>query len=184
MRASGGFFQRVVLQPQDVQVHLVAPGEFLSGEAFEVLYLRCGRLCLSAPSPCGVRFATRTFHEARHLILRADGTEEFLRKLLPAKVVENPLRAKRLLQNPGRKIHGFGDTQGQLATETHREVAGESVEGKDGLCQLYASERLKRCRRRWWLRAELNRRHKDFQSSALPTELPSRPSKEQVFNRF
>src|SRR6266404_3624716 len=26
---------------------------------------------------------------------------------------------------------------------------------------------------KWWLRAELNRRHKDFQSSALPTELPS-----------
>ena len=25
----------------------------------------------------------------------------------------------------------------------------------------------------WWLRAELNRRHEDFQSSALPTELPS-----------
>ncbi len=25
----------------------------------------------------------------------------------------------------------------------------------------------------WWLGAELNRRHKDFQSSALPTELPS-----------
>ena len=27
--------------------------------------------------------------------------------------------------------------------------------------------------REWWLGAELNRRHKDFQSSALPTELPS-----------
>jgi hypothetical protein len=27
--------------------------------------------------------------------------------------------------------------------------------------------------RKWWLGAELNRRHKDFQSSALPTELPS-----------
>jgi hypothetical protein len=27
----------------------------------------------------------------------------------------------------------------------------------------------------WWLGAELNRRHKDFQSSALPTELPSQP---------
>src|SRR6266550_3750474 len=26
---------------------------------------------------------------------------------------------------------------------------------------------------KWWLGAELNRRHKDFQSSALPTELPS-----------
>ena len=26
----------------------------------------------------------------------------------------------------------------------------------------------------WWLGTELNRRHKDFQSSALPTELPSR----------
>jgi hypothetical protein len=31
--------------------------------------------------------------------------------------------------------------------------------------------------RRWWLGAELNRRHKDFQSSALPTELPSQPAK-------
>src|ERR1035437_1299202 len=29
---------------------------------------------------------------------------------------------------------------------------------------------------RWWLGAELNRRHKDFQSSALPTELPSQPA--------
>ncbi len=29
------------------------------------------------------------------------------------------------------------------------------------------------CRLKWWLGAELNRRHKDFQSSALPTELPS-----------
>ena len=28
---------------------------------------------------------------------------------------------------------------------------------------------------RWWLGTELNRRHEDFQSSALPTELPSQP---------
>jgi hypothetical protein len=28
----------------------------------------------------------------------------------------------------------------------------------------------------WWLGTELNRRHKDFQSSALPTELPSQPN--------
>jgi hypothetical protein len=26
----------------------------------------------------------------------------------------------------------------------------------------------------WWLGTELNRRHTDFQSAALPTELPSR----------
>ena len=25
---------------------------------------------------------------------------------------------------------------------------------------------------KWWPETELNRRHKDFQSSALPTELP------------
>jgi hypothetical protein len=30
------------------------------------------------------------------------------------------------------------------------------------------------CRRRWWLGAGSNRRHCDFQSHALPTELPSR----------
>src|SRR5690606_34288037 len=28
--------------------------------------------------------------------------------------------------------------------------------------------------KRWWLGTESNRRHEDFQSSALPTELPSR----------
>jgi hypothetical protein len=28
--------------------------------------------------------------------------------------------------------------------------------------------------RTWWLGTESNRRHEDFQSSALPTELPSR----------
>ena len=29
------------------------------------------------------------------------------------------------------------------------------------------------CRnKKWWPETELNRRHKDFQSSALPTELP------------
>ena len=28
----------------------------------------------------------------------------------------------------------------------------------------------------WWAGAELNRRHEDFQSSALPTELPARRS--------
>ena len=27
----------------------------------------------------------------------------------------------------------------------------------------------------WWLEPELNQRHKDFQSSALPTELSSQP---------
>jgi hypothetical protein len=27
----------------------------------------------------------------------------------------------------------------------------------------------------WWLEPESNRRHKDFQSSALPTELSSHP---------
>ena len=32
-------------------------------------------------------------------------------------------------------------------------------------------ERMPRCFLRWWLQRELNQRHKDFQSSALPTEL-------------
>jgi putative membrane protein len=32
----------------------------------------------------------------------------------------------------------------------------------------------------WWLEAELNRRHKDFQSSALPTELSSHPGEERL----
>jgi hypothetical protein len=31
--------------------------------------------------------------------------------------------------------------------------------------------------KKWWLGPELNRRHKDFQSSALPPELPSRSVK-------
>src|SRR6185436_8723562 len=30
---------------------------------------------------------------------------------------------------------------------------------------------------KWWLEPELNRRHKDFQSSALPTELSSHPER-------
>jgi len=36
--------------------------------------------------------------------------------------------------------------------------------------------------REWWLGAELNRRHKDFQSSALPTELPSQTIESIAFN--
>ena len=32
-------------------------------------------------------------------------------------------------------------------------------------------ERMPRCILKWWLQRELNQRHKDFQSSALPTEL-------------
>jgi hypothetical protein len=31
---------------------------------------------------------------------------------------------------------------------------------------------------RWWAGAELNCRHQDFQSCALPTELPARPGHE------
>src|ERR1041384_254272 len=31
--------------------------------------------------------------------------------------------------------------------------------------------------KKWWPRAELNHRHKDFQSSALPTELLGRPGR-------
>ena len=30
----------------------------------------------------------------------------------------------------------------------------------------------------WWPGSESNQRHKDFQSSALPTELPGQPKKE------
>ena len=33
----------------------------------------------------------------------------------------------------------------------------------------------------WWLGTESNRRHKDFQSSALPTELPS-PTNVLLYN--
>jgi hypothetical protein len=40
--------------------------------------------------------------------------------------------------------------------------------GKQWIMPLFYRHLLK-----WWLGAELNRRHKDFQSSALPTELPS-----------
>jgi hypothetical protein len=36
-------------------------------------------------------------------------------------------------------------------------------------------------RKEWWLGAELNRRHKDFQSSALPTELPSQTIEKPLF---
>jgi hypothetical protein len=35
----------------------------------------------------------------------------------------------------------------------------------------------------WWLRPESNRRHKDFQSSALPTELPSHPERAVIDRR-
>src|SRR5688572_8820388 len=34
--------------------------------------------------------------------------------------------------------------------------------------------------RKWWLEPESNRRHEDFQSSALPTELSSRTSKPRI----
>src|SRR5258706_524037 len=33
--------------------------------------------------------------------------------------------------------------------------------------------------KRWWLETELNRRHKDFQSSALPTELSSQTHRDR-----
>jgi hypothetical protein len=39
------------------------------------------------------------------------------------------------------------------------------------------------CGSGWWLGAELNRRHKDFQSSALPTELPSRANAANIQRR-
>jgi hypothetical protein len=32
---------------------------------------------------------------------------------------------------------------------------------------------------KWWQEPELNRRHKDFQSSALPTELSCQPQREK-----
>ena len=37
---------------------------------------------------------------------------------------------------------------------------------------------------RWWLEPELNRRHKDFQSSALPTELSSHNADAYIENLF
>jgi hypothetical protein len=37
---------------------------------------------------------------------------------------------------------------------------------------------------KWWLEPELNRRHKDFQSSALPTELSSHDSDAYIENLF
>jgi hypothetical protein len=49
---------------------------------------------------------------------------------------------------------------------------------KKWICpMLLAQESFKSLIIKWWLGAELNRRHKDFQSSALPTELPSQPNK-------
>src|ERR1700721_2154048 len=36
---------------------------------------------------------------------------------------------------------------------------------------------------KWWPGRELNPRHADFQSAALPTELPGRISKSRVLNR-
>ena len=44
---------------------------------------------------------------------------------------------------------------------------------KAGLPSVARNRRLEVPSEGWWLGAELNRRHKDFQSSALPTELPS-----------
>ena len=38
--------------------------------------------------------------------------------------------------------------------------------------------------KRWWLRAESNHRHEDFQSSALPTELQSQTKKMAVPTRI
>ena len=34
-----------------------------------------------------------------------------------------------------------------------------------------------------WLGRELNPRHEDFQSSALPTELPSHPNRLKIINQ-
>jgi hypothetical protein len=56
-RQVGGFLQRLVLQPEDVEVELVAPGQFFLVEAYEALAprlpssSRVWRSCVSRSSP-------------------------------------------------------------------------------------------------------------------------------------
>jgi hypothetical protein len=42
----------------------------------------------------------------------------------------------------------------------------------------------KKKKEKWWLGTELNRRHTDFQSAALPTELPSQSSFKRRYRYF
>ncbi len=53
-----------------------------------------------------------------------------------------------------------------------------------GLGTLEAHKTYKYLMEKWWLETELNRRHKDFQSSALPTELSSHPVGGGTLNGF
>jgi hypothetical protein len=81
------------------------------------------------------------------------------------------------------QVHAQGGGVVEFPKGTYR---SGTVEFNSGVTQYFAkdatllsvgtpSQRNHCCTRRWkwWLGAELNRRHKDFQSSALPTELPS-----------
>ena len=64
-----------------------------------------------------------------------------------------------------------GPSVGALGFRETRACSSSGLEGRGTHCGNHAKRALRRKAQMRWPRAELNHRHKDFQSSALPTEL-------------
>ena len=101
-------------------------------------------------------FFLATTHGAGLLVLPAAAND-----------LERAFAVNFFLQSPQRTVHRFAFFQFNLCQCTHFLSGG----GKS--LPLGSARRIKNDER-WWRDPELNRGHKDFQSSALPTELSRR----------
>ena len=74
-------------------------------------------------------------------------------------------------------------TARRLRRETLCQIANRHGSSTVGRIAPLTPEKVWQCRELfWWAGAELNRRHEDFQSSALPTELPAHRSQTRGIN--